>query len=85
MSLYHKQAEVIEGVGWFSPKCLNIADWASIKLRPNKMDDLFYCMLSEPPAPLPARRAYRPEGRAYASESSLWGVGKNRRMWKLYL
>ena len=24
-----------------------------------------------PPAPLPARRAYRPEGRAYGSESNM--------------
>ena len=24
-----------------------------------------------PPAPLPARRAYRPEGRAYASERAM--------------
>jgi hypothetical protein len=27
-------------------------------------------MMNWPPAPLPARRAYRPEGRAYASESA---------------
>ena len=31
--------------------------------------DLINMLLSWPPAPLPARRAYRPEGRAYASES----------------
>jgi len=31
-------------------------------------------MGSGPLAPLPARRAYRPEGRAYASERK-WGSG----------
>jgi hypothetical protein len=45
------------------------------------MDDLYLNrMLFEPPAPLPARRAYRPEGRAYASESGLGIVRENRRM-----
>ncbi len=37
---------------------------ATLRLKPTRFESSRYW----PPAPLPARRAYRPEGRAYASE-----------------
>ncbi len=45
--------------------------FALAHLNAKKSTQMAFINADWPPAPLPARRTYRPEGRAYASESAI--------------